>query len=451
MTASVRTPIGPVAWTRASWVIVFLVSLTVWTLSNLDQSIFGYVLPGILAEFHRSLSTAGVILAISFVVSSVFVVLGGVAADRYGRGLVLAVVLASSACAVGLQAFAGSIAVLTVLRTLGFGFAGALSPITAAYVVETVPARLRGLAIGVLQCGFPLGWFLASLVAVPLLHAGGWRDACLAGFAVAPFALPIAWLLRRATGVPLLSARPAPNPSTSTLSTSSTGPGQPPLNRIGALFTPEHRVVSIACMVTFFCFAGAYAGSAFFFTTFFVSVRHYSPAEAISLVGSSNGIGIVGYLAAALIGEFLLARRTVFIVWVLCGALALLGLLWLPRSHGQDFAFYAVMAGFFYGAAAVFPVIIAELFPTRIRGTALAVCGSMPQCLGFGIFPLLVPLMVQHFGWQMALSLVVVPPMVVAALAMLAVPARPSGLALPDPDRDPAARAFLNHEVEARL
>ena len=419
----------------AAWIIVFLVSLLVWTLSNLDQSIFGYVIPGILSEFHRSISTAGAILAISFVVSSVFVVAGGMAADLYGRDVALATMLALSALAVGLQSFAGSIAELTVLRTLGFGFAGALAPITAAYVVETVPARLRGLAVGVLQCGYPLGWFLASLIAIPLLRAGGWRDACLAAFAVAPLALPIFWLLRRA----------APR---QTLPSTRREPGSAPTIRIGDLFTAQRRVVSIACMVTFFCFAGAYAGSAFFFTTFFVSVRHYSPAAAISLVGSSNGIGIIGYLAAALIGEFLLTRRTVFILWVLFGAVALLGLLWLPRSHGQDFAFYAVMAGFFYGAAAVFPVIIAELFPLEIRSTALAVCGSMPQCLGFGIFPLLVPLIVQHLGWQMALSLVVVPPMVIAALAMLAVPARQSGLALPEPEHPD--RTFPNDTLLTR-
>ena len=219
-----------------------------------------------------------------------------------------------------------------------------------------------------LQCGFPLGWFIASLIAVPLLRAGGWREACLAGFAVAVLALPILWLLRRAErarpgDVRVAAARIAV-----------------PKARISELFGAEHRLVSAACMVTFFCFAGAYAGSAFFFTTFFTVVRHYTPADAIALVGSSNGVAIIGYLAAAVIGEFVLTRRVVFIVWVLCGAACLLGLLWLPSTHGQDFFWYATMAGFFYGAAAVFPVIIAELFETRIRGTALAVCGSMPQC-----------------------------------------------------------------------
>ncbi len=403
----------------SAWIAIFAVSLLVWTLSNLDQSIFSYIIPGILADFHQPITTIGLILAISFVVSSIFVVFSGLAADRFGRGITLVALLALSACAVGLQAFAGSVAMLTILRSLSFGFGGGLSPITSAYVVETVPARLRGLAIGVLQCGFPLGWFLASMIAVPLLRAGGWREACLAGFAVAPLALPIAWLLSRVDRL---------GPSRE----GAAGRPQVRRVRIAELFGSEHRVVSVSCMITFFCFAGAYAGSAFFFTTFFTAVRHYSAADAIRLVGSSNGVAIIGYLAAALIGEFLLTRRTVFIIWVLCGAAAMLGLLWLPRTHAQDFVWYATMAGFFYGAAAVFPVIIAELFPTRIRGTALAVCGSMPQCLGFALFPLAVPAIVQHLGWQMALSLVVVPPMVVAALAMFAVPDRRSGLSLAD-------------------
>ncbi len=415
MTDSVRVPQG-----SAGWIVIFLVSFLVWTLSNLDQSIFGYVLPGILSDFHRPIASAGTILAISFVASSVFVVFSGMAADRFGRGITLSALLALSACFVGMQAFSGSIAALTILRSLSFGFGGGLASITSAYVVEAVPARLRGLAIGVLQCGFPLGWFVASLIAVPLLRAGGWREACLAGFAVAVLALPILWLLRRAE-----RSRPGPD-------IASASRVRAPKVRVGELFNSEHWMVSAACMVTFFCFAGAYAGSAFFFTTFFTAVRHYSPADAISLVGSSNGIAIIGYVAAALTGEFLLMRRTVFIIWVLCGAAALLGLLWLPRTHGQDFFWYATMAGFFYGAAAVFPVIIAELFPTRIRSTALAVCGSMPQCLGFALFPLMVPLLVEHLGWQMALSVVVVPGMVIAALAMSIVPGRQSGLSLAD-------------------
>ena len=72
MAYGARTTPGHAAWYTgwsAASAVVFLVSLLVWTLSNLDQSIFGYVLPGILVDFHRPLATAGMILAISFVVS----------------------------------------------------------------------------------------------------------------------------------------------------------------------------------------------------------------------------------------------------------------------------------------------------------------------------------------------------------------------------------------------
>jgi hypothetical protein len=37
---------------------------------------------------------------------------------------------------------------------------------------------------------------------------------------------------------------------------------------------------SLACIVLFFTFGGAYAGTAFFFATFFTEVRGYSPADA---------------------------------------------------------------------------------------------------------------------------------------------------------------------------
>ena len=42
-------------------------------------------------------------------------------------------------------------------------------------VAEVAPARLRGIYAGVLQTAYPFGWFLASLLAAPLLVGFGWR------------------------------------------------------------------------------------------------------------------------------------------------------------------------------------------------------------------------------------------------------------------------------------
>lgn len=401
---------------------LFVTCLLVWTLTNMDQSLFGYAIPGILAEFRLPLQSAGTILTISFALAALLIIPAGIAADRWGRGRVLVVLLLLSAILVGLQTFVSGVVMLTVLRASGFGLSGGLSPITNALVVENASPRFRGIAMGLLQCGYPLGWFLASLLAAPLLAEFGWRAACLVAFVVVPLCLPIAWLMKRYGQFdrPALGAR-------SQISEPGLMTGS---ERLAMLFSPAFRRSSLASMATFFAFGGAYAGSAFFFPTFFTLEKGYSPSAATWLVGLSNGIAILGYMAAAFVGEFLLTRRTVFAIWCVGGAFALLGLLWLSASRDQDVIWYAIMAAFFFGSQAVMAVLIAEIFPAEIRATGLAVCASAPLSLGFALFPLAVPLLVEEVGWQWALTVVVFPLLIVAGMTALTLPNRVSGLTL---------------------
>ncbi|MCP5327240.1 MAG: MFS transporter [Sinobacteraceae bacterium] len=412
---------------------IFFVCLFAWTLTNLDQSLFGYAIPGILAEFQLPLEAAGTILTISFVFAALLIVCAGVAADRWGRGPVLTVLLASSAVFVGLQGFAATVVMLTLFRALGFGLSGGLSPITNALVVENAADRYRGVAMGLLQCGYPLGWLLASLLAAPLLARYDWRVACFVGFIVVPLAIPIGFYLARsrdgdATRVRLdAAARSSIDPH----GAAGRDPGTAPdtgAGRIRRLFDAEYRGRSLASMLLFFAFGGAYAGSAFFFPTFFAQERGYTPADASLLVGLSNGIAVIGYVGAALLGEFVWPRRSVFVIWVVGGALALLGLLWASSGRSADLLWFAVMATMFYGSQAVVPVLIAELYPTQVRASALAICASAPLSIGFAVFPMVVPQVVARAGWQLGLSYVVVPLLVIAAVAALCLPNRRSGL-----------------------
>ena len=391
---------------------VLIVSLLAWTLTNMDQAFFAYAIPGILEEFDLPLEAVGIILTVSFVIASILLVFAGHAADRFGRGPMLSLYLAVSALLVGLQGFAGGIVLLTLFRAFGFGISTGLSPITNAYVAENVMPRVRGLAMGVLQCGYPLGWFLASMFAVPLLASHGWRAMCFAAFLVIPVAGIFYWLLRN-----------EPDVKVSTDTTERPG-------AIQVLFSKAHRRKSFASIVTYFAFGGAYAGSAFYFPTFFTEVRGYTPSEAADLVGISNGIGIAGYLVAAFVGEFLLTRRNVFVIWALGGTFALAGLMWLPESRLEDTIWYAATAALFYGSLAVLPVLIAEIFPQEVRASALSACASAPLSLGFAVFPLVVPLVVGAVGWQMGFTVIICPLLLVAVIAALFLPNRKSGIEL---------------------
>jgi MFS family permease len=384
-------------------------------MSNLDQSLFGYAIPGILGEYGVGLDVVGLMLTAGFITAAIMVVFAGLAADTWGRRWTLAGLLASSAFFVGLHGVVGDLTQLGILRALAFGLAAGLAPITAAYVAETAPARHRGMLMGVLQCGYPLGWFLAAMLAAPLLESSGWRSIFFIGFAVVPLAFLIAWRLPESTRFEkAASAR------------ESTASGLD-WSLLGELFRGDYRRRSLATVVLFFAFGCAYAGTAFFFPTFFIEVRGYSPAEATTLVGLSNGIAIIGYLAAAWVGEYRLPRRDTFALWTLLGALALVGLMWLPQARWQDLALFGLTGAFFYGSNAVVGALLTDLYPTRMRTTAYAACGSAPLSLGFALFPAIVPLAVQSIGWQWAFSVMIAPLLGIAAIAALALPRIASG------------------------
>ena len=388
---------------------ILVISFLAWTLTNMDQAFFGYAIPGILEEFNLPLEAAGIILTISFIIASIMLLFTGIVADRFGRGPILSLYLAVSSLLVGFQGLAGGIVMLTIFRALGFGFSTGLSPITNAYVVENVKPRMRGMAMGVLQCGYPLGWFIASLFAVPLLTDYGWRAMCFAAFLVVPLAGLFHWLLRDTAGIILA------------------GTDSPIKGKVRVLFSAPYRKSSLASIANYFAFGGAYAGSAFYFPTFFAEVRGYSQSDAASLVGMSNFIGIGGYLLAAFVGEYLLTRRSVFIIWALGGTIALIGLLWFSESRTSDTIWYGLTAALFYGSLAVLPVLIAEIFPEEVRASALSVCASAPLSLGFAVFPLIVPFVVGSVGWQMGFSIIICPLLALSAMTAFALPNLRSG------------------------
>ena len=398
-----------------SGIAILLFSLLAWTVSNLDQSLFGYAVPGIAAEFNVGLDTIGLILAVSFTAAAVLVIFAGLAADRYGRRYTLAAVLALSALFVGLHGYASSPTRLLVLRSLAFGIAAGVAPITSVYVAEAAPARHRGLWMGILQCGYPLGWFVASLIAAPVLASHGWRSIFWVGFAVIPLAFAIAWQLPESDRFARLAAdRPKAG-------------GGLNFSILRSLFAAPYRRRSIACVLLFFTFGCAYAGTAFYFPTYFVTVRGYSQADAAALVGSSNGIAVLGYLLAAVVGEYLWNRRNTYALWCVVGAVALLGLMWIPTDHRGDLLFFALTAAFFYGSNAVVGTLLTELYPTAMRATAFAVCGSAPLSIGFAFFPAIVPLVVASVGWQHAFSMLIVPLLFISAVAALWLPVLRSG------------------------
>ena len=314
---------------------VFTTMLLTFTLANMDHSFFGYAVPGIIKEFDTGIDTIGYILTISFIFAAFTNLAMGLLADKYGRKTIIVFCLASSAAFIGLHTFANSILTLGILRAFGFALSNAVQPIASSYIAEASPPRIRGLMVGLFACGFPMGAFIAGMISVPLLSYYGWRSIFLIAFLVIPMAFIIGKFLPESQSfIDIKNNNQKEETSWK--------------EKIKELFGKKYRRKCILCMLAFFCFGGPYAGTAFFFPTFFNEVRGYSDSEAAAIIGLAYGIGIIGYISSAVVGEFFLTRRNTTIIWCWLGTLSLLCLIWIPDTIAEDIFWFGLMSMFFY-------------------------------------------------------------------------------------------------------
>ncbi len=388
--------------------LIFGVCLLGWTLTNLDQSLFGYAVPGIRNEFGRDLDEIGWILTASFILASISAVIMGSLADRYGRKIIFVGTLSASALLVGLHFWVPDFITLAVLRTVGFAVSIGIAPIVVTYTSEAAPARYRGLMTGFLQCGYPIGWFTAAMIAAPLMANFGWRAIFLPALFVVPIALSL-WRF-------LPESRRFEETRQSRI---KANPEETWSHRIRALFAPDMRKRTVLCFTLFFMSGGAYAGTAFYFPSFFNEVRGYSPETATLVVGVAYGIGILGYIGSSLVGEFVTTRRNTIVIWNWLGALAMCGLIWIPTTFAGDILWFSLMAAFFYGSNAVMGTFLTEQFPTHMRATGVAIAGTFGINTGHILFPLAVAWAVDPLGWELAFALATVPPLLLCGFAAL--------------------------------
>lgn len=380
----------------------------------MDLALFGYALPLIRQEWGLSLGDLRYVLFFSFAIGGLVLVWLGTLTDRFGRKRMLIGSIFASSGAVALHGLAPGPFTLTFLRGLAVATGGLTYPVSGALVTEEAPARYRGLYAGMLQTGYPAGWFVAALLAAPLMEAYGWRPLFLVGLLSIPYAFIVKRWLKESSRFEGQTKR-ADHRGTSA-------------QKIRTILAPPYRRLTLTLFVAQFTFVLAYAGSAILFPLYFEESRNFDLGSAVTLVGIGNGISIFGYALASWIGEYVLTRRTTVVIWTFAGATAFLWMIWGTDTYAESLVAFGVMSIFFYGAAAVKFAFVAELFPTRVRATGLSVASSLAVTLGTATGPVLVLTAVETWGWDIAFSLTVAVPLYLAGAAYLLLKPVPSGL-----------------------
>ena len=162
-----------------------------WTLDAFDFFLMVFMLKAIAAEFDTDIKSvsAGIFLTLAARPIGAFVF--GWLAEHFGRRPVLMADIILFSLFEFASGFAPSLTSLLVLRFL-FGVAmGGEWGLGASLVMESIPPRLRGPVSGLLQSGYPSGYFVASLVYFLLFDTIGWRGMFMVGVAPALLVLLI--------------------------------------------------------------------------------------------------------------------------------------------------------------------------------------------------------------------------------------------------------------------
>ncbi|MBB3001808.1 putative MFS transporter [Paraburkholderia tropica] len=146
-----------------------------------DALTIAFVMPVLMGLWHLTPTEAGLLVSSGYVGQTIGALLFSAAAERFGRLRVLRWLLVLLALGSVASAYAPGYAVFIALRLFqGIGLGGE-SPVSATYMNEVCPARIRGRVIFVLQSTFALGNLVAAIAALWLIPAYGWQIMFLVG------------------------------------------------------------------------------------------------------------------------------------------------------------------------------------------------------------------------------------------------------------------------------
>jgi len=268
----------------------------------------------------------------------------GRAADRWGRRPTLMVNVLCYSVIEFASGFSPNLTVLLLLRAI-FGIAmGGEWGVGASLTMESIPPHARGFVSGLLQSGYPIGFFLASIVYALLFQYIGWRGLFMVG--VIP-ALLVFYIRRSVPESPSWAPKTAGG------------------NTIAILKSHWRLGIYAVVLMTALNFFGH--GTQDLYPTFLQVQHGLSPHEVGLIVAVYNVGAIVGCVLFGSLSERFGRRRAIIMA-------VLLSLLVLPLWAFASSAVWLAVGGFLMqvmvqGAWGVIPVHLNELSPDEARGT----------------------------------------------------------------------------------
>lgn len=334
-----------------------------WSCDSIDFFSVSLTIPLLQKQFHQaqasSITTA---ITLTLLFRPVGALIFGIISDRFGRrwplvgNLLLIAVLQLGAGFV--QTFSQFLAVRSLF---GIGMGG-IWGLAASTSLENLPVEARGIASGVLQQGYAVGYLLAACINLKLVPvvAAGWRSLFWTAAGISLFTACVRAVLPESEV--FLRAQAAQRAG-----------GLDTATKTKVFFKETKEMMKLHWMM---CIYGVFLmtgfnflshGSQDLYPTYLQTTKNFSSHAATVATIIGNCGAIVGGLFAGWISQYI-GRRLTIIIFVLLIA-SFIPLWILPNTFGGLSAgAFCIQIGV-QGAWGVIPIFLAEMSPTAFRAT----------------------------------------------------------------------------------
>lgn len=390
-----------------------------WMFDGMDGVIFALASPLIIKDFGVTLPQyrSGGQIALLIGISGMFA--WPWLADRYGRRTLLALNIALFSALMPVVAAMQTWAAFIAARcAINFALNGEWA-LGSMLVAETWPARLRGRVIGINRGTWCFGASLAGVIATVVIARWGWRVACLVPAVVALLAVYVRakcpespyWVRTQdrkrrieeaeARGAPLLPEDRAWIEKAHKI----------PLRQ---LFLPDMRGSTAVATFVACCSTIIFGTVGGWMPLYLAQERHWSTAAYGSFYIAWGLVGFLGLVCAGWMSDRF-GRRPAFYAMLTEGAVFMT--LWVfARSDAALWVFGLLWSVGFLGFWAPATTLVAELFPTRIRGVGNGFAWGVAWLVGFVLWPFVAVALQQRTGSFAAAFLLI--PVAMALMAL---------------------------------
>ena len=370
---------------------IFALSWAGWVFDFYDLVLFTFLVSQLQSSLNFSAEMLSLCLGISLFATGFGGIIFGALGDKYGRKKVLQWTIIIYSIGTLLCAFSWSFYSLVLFRFItGLGVGGEWAT-GQIYINETFPDNLRAKFGAFMQSGAPVGVILASIVGGIVSPLIGWRFTFLISIIPALMVIFIRRYLKE-SDVWIQNRDQYVNKNI--------------FEEFKQLLRKEHRKIFLISLVL--CIFGM---SAYWFTYSWLPT-YLEQERGLAVISTTIGIIIIqsgdflGYTSFGFVAEKL-GRRPAFAIYsfIMALSISMITICWNQINAIPDLIFvFMFLTGFGTGFFGGFGALFSELFPTKIRNTAVGTVFNLARGAQF-ITPVIITTVASYFDLSYGIAI----------------------------------------------